>query len=378
MPRQSFGRHRKWRPWVSLPAEPPTISTNLLMAVLGSLELLRKRLPEDDPRARALLENAVEGAKRGSSLTQRMLAFARRQDLQQEAVELTTLVYGMSQLLNQIVATNIQIETRLPRSLPAVLTDPGQLETALLNLIANARDAMPNGGTIKITARPVDLSSPNPHELAPGSYVCLVVEDEGDGMDEATLAKVTEPFFTTKGIGKGTGLGLPMVDGLAAQSGGKLILRSQPGVGTEVELWLPAANQTKADVVQMEPQMTEAVAQHSLKILAVDDDALVLMNTAAMLEDLGHVVIEASSAKQAMEIISQEGLDLVVTDHAMPGMTGLQLIEVVRELQPNLPFILATGYAELQGDATRPFVKLDKPFMQAELAEAVNRALQTE
>lgn len=339
---------------------------------------MRKRLPEDDPRARALLENAVEGAKRGSSLTQRMLAFARRQDLQQEAVELTTLVYGMSQLLNQIVATNIQIETRLPRSLPAVLTDPGQLETALLNLIANARDAMPNGGTIKITARPVDLSSPNPHELAPGSYVCLVVEDEGDGMDEATLAKVTEPFFTTKGIGKGTGLGLPMVDGLAAQSGGKLILRSQPGVGTEVELWLPAANQTKADVVQMEPQMTEAVAQHSLKILAVDDDALVLMNTAAMLEDLGHVVIEASSAKQAMEIISQEGLDLVVTDHAMPGMTGLQLIEVVRELQPNLPFILATGYAELQGDATRPFVKLDKPFMQAELAEAVNRALQTE
>lgn len=348
---------------------------NLLSAVLGSLELLRKRLPDDDPRARALLENAVEGAKRGALLTQRMLAFARRQDLQQEAVELTALIYGMSDLLNQIVSTNIQIETRLPRSLPAVMTDPGQLETALLNLVANARDAMPSGGAITISARPIEVSSVNAEDLPPGSYVCLLVEDDGEGMDEATLAKVTEPFFTTKGIGKGTGLGLPMVDGLAAQSGGKLVLRSQPGFGTAIELWLPVADPVIGGIIQAASGSTEdAVAQRELKVLAVDDDALVLMNTAAMLEDLGHLVIEASSAKQAIEIIEQVAIDLVVTDHAMPGMTGLQLVEVVGATNPNLPFVLATGYAELPNDGARPFVKLDKPFMQDQLADAVSQA----
>ena len=217
---------------------------------------MRKRLPDDDPRARALLENAVEGAKRGVSLTQRMLAFARRQDLQQEAVDLTALIYGMSEFLNQIVSKNIEIDTRLPRSLPAVLTDPSLLETALLNLIANAWDAMPNGGAIRISARPVEVSPIDANDLSPGSYVCLVVEDEGEGMDEATLAKVTEPFFTTKGVGQGTGLGLPMVDGLAARSGGKLVLRSQPGVGTAVELCLPVAVQGKSSVTDVEPGET--------------------------------------------------------------------------------------------------------------------------
>ncbi|MEV4608851.1 response regulator [Neorhizobium sp. LMR1-1-1.1] len=255
------------------------------------------------------------------------------------------------------------------------MTDPGQLETALLNLVANARDAMPSGGAITISARPVEISSADAKDLQLGSYVCLLIEDDGEGMDEATLAKVTEPFFTTKGIGKGTGLGLPMVDGLAAQSGGKLVLRSQPGVGTSVELWLPVADpETDSIVETASGKANDAEPQRTLKVLAVDDDALVLMNTAAMLEDLGHLVIEASYATQAIEIIRQESIDLVVTDHAMPGMTGLQLVEVVGGTHPNLPFVLATGYAELPNGSARPFVKLDKPFMQDQLADAVSQA----
>lgn len=151
----------------------------------------------------------------------------------------------MQELLNQLIPANIRIETSIPRALPHALTDPGQLETALLNLIANARDAMPAGGAIRISARHAEVSAPQGQDLTPGSYVCLTVEDEGEGMDEATLARVTEPFFTTKGVGKGTGLGLPMVDGLAAQSGGRLVLRSQIGKGTAVELWLPVSYQAE-------------------------------------------------------------------------------------------------------------------------------------
>ena len=213
---------------------------NLLMAVLGSLELMRKRLP-DDPKLLALLENAVQGAQRGSTLTKRMLAFARRQELKQEAIDIPELVRGMSDLLQRSLGPSVAIETRFPLVSKPVLGDANQLEMILLNLTVNARDAMPDGGQIVIAAREEVLRPGEGSRLKPGAYVCLTVRDTGIGMDEATLRRAMEPFFTTKGPGKGTGLGLSMVHGVAEQSGGWFTLRSRPGEGTTAELWLPVA-----------------------------------------------------------------------------------------------------------------------------------------
>ena len=213
---------------------------NLLMAVLGSLELMRKRLP-DDPKLMALLENAVQGAQRGSMLTKRMLAFARRQELKQEAVDIPELVRGMTDLLQRSLGPSVVIETQFPLVSKPVLGDANQLEMILLNLTVNARDAMPDGGQIVIATREEVLRAGDGSRLKPGAYICLTVSDTGTGMDEVTLRRAMEPFFTTKGLGKGTGLGLSMVHGVAEQSGGWFTLRSRQGEGTTAELWLPVS-----------------------------------------------------------------------------------------------------------------------------------------
>jgi PAS domain S-box-containing protein len=349
---------------------------NLLMATLGSLELLRKRLP-DDRKTRALFENAVQAAQRGASLTRRMLAFARRQDLHPERVDVRELVHGMASLLERSLGREIAIETRFPLNLPAVVIDANQLESALLNLGLNARDAMPNGGSITIAARQhmeAGVSS-NPQS---GRYVCLSVTDTGEGMDEETLQRATEPFFTTKGVGKGTGLGLPMVYGLAEQSGGRLVIESRKGQGTTVEIWLPVASPAKEPHVEDSRVPTKVVATtRPLIVLAVDDDPLVLMNTAAMLEDLGHTVLEAASGKQALELLHRtEKMDLVITDQAMPQMTGTQFAEAARAERPELPIIIATGYAELPPNSDSSLPKLNKPFLQEDLANAIAGLMQ--
>jgi PAS domain S-box-containing protein len=345
---------------------------NLLMAILGSLEILRKRLPNDQ-RLLALLDNAVLGAKRGSALTQRMLAFARRQELKQEAVDVACLISDMMELLERSLGPAIDIETHFPRESVIVRTDANQLETALLNLAVNARDAMPHGGTITIGVVVEHVKDAHPTNLPPGQFACLSVSDTGLGMDEATLARATEPFFTTKGIGKGTGLGLSMVEGLTGQSGGKLMARSALGQGTTIELWLPIA--TDAITKTSERDLAEAdtpAAKHQLCILAVDDDNLVLANMAVMLEDLGHKVIAVGSGSRAVEVIdSTPAIDLVVTDQAMPAMTGLQLIEQIRARRPALPVILATGYAEFPQGVNASIGRLAKPFTQRALAEAL-------
>jgi PAS domain S-box-containing protein len=345
---------------------------NLLMAILGSLEILRKRLP-DDPRLLGLLDNAVQGAKRGSSLTQRMLAFARRQELKHQAVDLAHLVNNMLELLERSLGPAINIETRLPREVVRVRTDVNQLETALLNLAINSRDAMPDGGTITISVTEHSVSAAHATSLPPGAYACLVVADTGEGMDEATVSRATEPFFTTKGIGKGTGLGLSMVDGLTAQSGGKLVVQSVPGRGTAMELWFPIT--TKADELgELSPSETHegALSERTLCVLAVDDDSLVLANVSAMLEDLGHKVIAAGSGARAIEEIElNPGIDVVITDQAMPVMTGLQLIEILRARRPGLPAILATGYAELPQGVSASIGRLSKPFTQRALAKVL-------
>ncbi len=346
---------------------------NLLAAVLGSLELLRKRLP-DDPKSRRLLDNAVMGAERGVSLTKRMLAFARRQELKPSGIDLTQVVEDMHDLLVPSMGPLVTIETRFPPGgLPLAHTDANQIETALLNLVVNARDAMPEGGVIVISGQEREFRA-GETSLPAGHYVALTVTDTGIGMDADTLARAAEPFFTTKGIGKGTGLGLSMVHGLAEQSGGKLVLRSEFGQGTTAELWLPVSQTSGEDAV--EPQAAASEGRSGLRVLAVDDDPLVLMNTAAMLEDMGHSVIEATSGAEALAILRDGAeVDVVITDHAMPQLTGSDLAKIIRSEQPDLPIIMATGYAELPpGAASDGMLKLAKPFRQKELADILTLA----
>ncbi len=342
---------------------------NLLMAVIGSLDIVRKRLP-DDPKITTLIDNAMQGSQRGTALTQRMLAFARRQDLKLESVDVPDLVRGMTDLLQRSLGPLIQIETRFPLVLGPVSADANQLEMALLNLAVNARDAMPDGGPIVFAAREEQVSADKENALKAGKYVCISVTDAGEGMDKATLTHAMEPFFTTKGVGRGTGLGLSMVHGMTEQSGGRFLLTSQKGKGTVAELWLPVAKQgTQADSV-----VTHVAAENSarpLVVLAVDDDGLVLMNIVLMLEDLGHTVFEATSAKKALEILRREKIDLVITDHAMPQMTGVQLAKEINTGWPGLPIILATGYAELPKGSETDLPKLAKPFRQEDLAQAL-------
>ncbi len=355
---------------------------NLLMAVLGSLTLLEKRLP-DDPQCRRLLKNAVQGAQRGAALTQRLLAFSRRQELKPEAVDLAALVGGMQELLKRALGLAVDLKCTFSDPLPPVLVDANQLEIALLNLALNARDAMPNGGKLTISAvgEIKDESCAGPDSrLPPGEYLRIGIADTGVGMDEQTLAKATDPFFTTKGTGKGTGLGLSMVHGLAAQSGGLLRIDSAPNVGTTVQLWLPRAKTacgTAARTVErLEPL---PAAAKPCRVLIVDDDHLVLTGTAALIEDLGHTAIEAHSGAEALSLLAAGvRVELVITDHAMPNMTGLQLTETIQERYPGLPIILATGFAELPADPAKYRIqKLAKPCTQHEIAMAMQAALES-
>ena len=347
---------------------------NLLMVILGSLELASRRLP-DDERIRTLMSNATQAAQRGAALTQRMLAFARRQDLDLMPVDVPDLVVGMTDLLQRSLGPLVSIETRFPPKLNLVHADANQLEMALLNLAVNARDAMPDGGGIVIAAREEAVRGRSQGKLKAGRYVCLSVKDTGEGMDRATLGRAMEPFFTTKGIGRGTGLGLSMVHGMAEQSGGRFVLKSQQGEGTTAEIWLPVAKAAKA--ADSERFIRDgALHTRPLVVLAVDDDGLVLMNTTVMLQDMGHTVFEATSGSQALEILRREhSVDLVITDHAMPKMTGLQLAAAIKAERPGLPIILATGYAELPAGEDAGLPKLGKPFGQQELMQAVAAAM---
>jgi PAS domain S-box-containing protein len=345
---------------------------NLLTAVLGSLEMLRKRLP-DDPRSIALLENAAQGAKRGTALTKRMLAFARNYELKREIIGVPELVRGMTELLQRSVGPTFSIETRFPLALKPVAVDSNQLELALLNLCMNARDAMHDGGDIILAAREERIEAGDPAGLGPGQFIRVSVADTGEGMDQETLRKAAEPFFTTKGVGKGTGLGLSMVHGFAEQSRGRLILHSQKGKGTTAELWLPVAD-TSVRAITVAPEPASPKAFRPLTILAVDDDALVLMNTVAMLEDMGHTVFEAHSGKEAIEILRREdAIDLVVTDQAMPRMTGTELAKTMKAEWPDIPVLLATGYTDRLGDEDIGLPKLAKPYFQRDLSNAIIR-----
>ncbi|MFT3725223.1 MAG: PAS domain S-box protein [Hyphomonadaceae bacterium] len=353
---------------------------NLLMAVLSSLEMLRKRLP-DDPKLAQLLDNAVQGAERGAALTQRMLSFARRQDLDIAPVDVPGLLAGLQGLLERTLGPTVTVSVRVLGKVRAANVDANQIELAIINLAVNARDAMPNGGTITMEVREARVQE-GEIDIPPGEYICLSLTDTGEGMDEETLARATEPFFTTKGVGRGTGLGLSMVHGLAEQLSGRLRLRSRKGEGTTAELWLPVAEgrALKALAPSVEKARAEEAARGAAKplvVLAVDDDVLVLMNTVAMLEDLGHTAIEAANGHEALQILrKRKDVDVVVTDYAMPRMTGRDLAAAIAEERPGLPVILATGYAELPPGAAIDAFRLPKPFGQEELRRAVLEASQ--
>jgi PAS domain S-box-containing protein len=339
---------------------------NVLAVVLSNLELLRQRAALPIPLLR-LVDNSEQAIERATALTQRMLAFARRQDLRPEAVDIAQLVAGMVELLKRTLGSQIIIETKIPCTLPRAMVDANQLELAIMNLTLNARDAMPTGGNLTIVADARILES-GCSGLISGHYVRLSVTDTGVGMDLSVLARAGEPFFTTKGVGKGTGLGLAMVQGLAEQSGGRLELESIPAKGTSAIIWLPVAKTVAA--IAAEGAQPKLISR-PLTILVVDDDPLVLMGTVGMLEDLGHAVVEATTGEAALAVLqSAEPVDVLITDQAMPGMTGTELIKAARAECPGLPVILATGYAEPAGiEAGIPILK--KPYLPRALGSAI-------
>lgn len=348
---------------------------NLLAAIQGNLEVLRHRLATD-PAGIKLVDGALQGAQRGGDLTRRLLSFVRRQDLQSRPADLRELVQGMDDLLRRAVGPMIEIRAEVAADLWLAVVDPNQFELSLLNLAVNARDAMSSGGTLtfRLHNETVRDSAPYPPELRPGDYVRVAVDDTGSGMDTATLTRATEPFFTTKVDGKGTGLGLASVHSLALQSGGALRLSSSPGIGTTVEMWIPRAAEAPASLP--EPGLatrSDSPAAGKLNVLLVEDDFLIAMSTQAVLEDLGHRVRVAPSGGKALEQLAADpAIDIVITDHAMPGMTGVELAEHIRTAWPGMPILLATGYGhDGDGATTLPLPRIAKPYSQQQLAQAI-------
>lgn len=346
---------------------------NLLMAIISNLELLSKRVR--DTGSRRLVENALQGAERGSALTQRLLAFARRQELDVKPRELIALLRGMADLILRAAGSNIELALRLPSSLPPVLIDANQLELGILNLVVNARDAMPGGGKLSIVAELVSLG--HDEELRPGTYARLAVIDSGTGMDAHTLARAREPFFSTKEFGKGTGLGLSMVHGLAMQLHGTLRLHSSPGAGSTAEILLPVAADVQAIPLRQETSSRRPDRRISpLTILLVDDDQLILDSTAFLLEDMGHTVVQTSSADAAMMRLADDtSIDIIVTDYSMPGKTGTQLAELAQGLRPHIPVLITSGYAELPAGDEERWPRLNKPYQQHQLSNALARLM---
>ncbi len=341
---------------------------NLLTPIVGALDMLQRRGVGGE-REQRLINGAAQSAERAKTLVQRLLAFARRQPLQPTAVDVAKLMTDMADLIASTSGPQIKVSIEAREGLPYAKADHNQLEMALLNLSVNARDAMPDGGTLRISATKAQIRAKDRSTLAPGSYVRLSVADTGAGMDEATLARATEPFFSTKGVGKGTGLGLSMVHGLASQLGGALTIQSRPGVGTNVELWLPTSDDVPGSPTASPDQAT-AVTSAGVALL-VDDEELVRASTAAMLGDLGYVVVEAASAEEALKRL-REGLkpDLLMTDHLMAGMNGTDLARLVHAEHPGVKVLIISGYAETEGVAP-DLARLTKPFREAELAESL-------
>ncbi len=355
---------------------------NVLQTVQGGTLLIERRA-RDSEDTRRLARMVLEAVGRGASVTRRLLSFARRGELQAEPMDPGALLEGLNDILAHSLGADIAVQLQAEPGLPPLLADKGQLETVLVNLAANARDAMPGGGTLTLAANLVTVAEGEIHPagLVPGCYVRLRVTDTGTGMDQATLARVTEPFFTTKPQGKGTGLGLPMARGFAEQSGGALVVESAPGLGTTVLLWLPQASATAAPTVAGNAAAAPALVPGTAgRVLLVDDEVLVRQTLAEQLEAAGYAVVTAADAGEALAMLETDGqVDALVTDLTMPGgMNGLALIRETQARRPGLSAVLLTGYAENATGAmltvnggSGGFSLLRKPVSGAQIADRV-------
>ena len=338
---------------------------NLLTPIVGALDLLQRKLAEDD-RSQRLIAGAQQSAERARVLVTRLLTFARRQHLEPRSVDVNEIVRGLEDMITRTIGPQFMLQFDIATGLSPAFVDPNQLELAVINLCVNARDAMPDGGRIIVAADMAGAAEAEALRLEPGNYVRIRVIDNGAGMDPETLKRSVEPFYTTKKAGKGTGLGLSMVHGLAGQSGGILQLHSLPGAGTTATIWLPAAN-TRA-VSRGGETASEMARTRPIKVLLVDDEELVRIGIGDMLADLGHEVVTAGSGFTALELLKRGDIDLMVTDYAMPGMTGGELASAAHGLNPDLPILLITGYANLSAEVGSGVPRLAKPFRQADLA----------
>ncbi|CAH2603727.1 Histidine kinase [Rhodovastum atsumiense] len=360
---------------------------NVLQTVSGAAALIERR-PDDRASVRRFAGLVIEAAERGASVTRRMLAFGRRGDLRAERLEVPALLDGLRDILAHTLGTSIEIVTDVQARVPPCFADKGQLETALVNLATNARDAMPRGGRLLFAAASEAMPPDGPKHmagLAPGRYVRLTVADTGMGMDAATLAHALEPFYTTKPLGVGTGLGLPMVKGFAEQSGGAFRITSMPGEGTRVTLWLPEAD--PAPVGTAAPDGAADVALHpagnaAARLLVVDDEDLLREVLAAQLEDSGFGVLVAGNGKEALALLDAgEAVDALVTDLSMPGMDGIAVIRETQHRRPGLPAVLLTGYAgestarALGDTGAAAFSLLRKPINTDELVARIQALL---
>ena len=345
---------------------------NMLTPIIASLELIRRH-PEDAKRSVRLIDGALPAADRARILVGRLLSFARRQTLKPQAVCLATLVDEMHELMARSLGPTIEVVVQIDPQLPNVLVDPHQLELALLNLVINARDAMSNGGRVYLAAG-VGEDDPTWPENVHGRQVWLQVRDSGCGMSQEVLERCFEPFYSTKQVGKGTGLGLPMVQGLAAQSGGGFAIKSQPGQGTQATLWLPVSRGQVSEPLAEGAE--DIMAQGPLQVLLVDDEDIVRTATALQLRDLGYQVAEAASPAQARQLLA-DGLvmDVLVTDQIMADETGAEFAQQLRQQHPQLPVLIITGYANLTPRKLNGFAVLRKPFRRAELAESLAQLL---
>jgi PAS domain S-box-containing protein len=355
---------------------------NVLQAVSGGAALIERR-PNDPERVLRNARMVSDAAKRGAAITSRLLAFARRGDLRAEPINAGSLLTDMAEILTHTLGGSVRCEVVVPPKLPPLVADRGQLETVLVNLAANARDAMPSGGTLTLSADAETVPSgvPHPAGLTPGAYVRIVVTDTGVGMDRAVLARVTEPFFTTKEPGKGTGLGLAMAKGFAEQSGGSLSIESAPGLGTTISLWLPQRGGTSQ--VGNEHEFGRTVAERP-RVLLVDDDAIVRQVLALSLEDTGYSVIAVDSGAAAMSVLATpERVDILVSDLTMPAMDGLALIKSAQGCRAGLPAVLLTGYAgdgatlAVGGALSGTFSLLRKPVSGVQLVERIAALLES-
>lgn len=348
---------------------------NLLTAVIGNLELAERR-GEGDARIMVLLRAAHMAAERGATLTQRLLAFARRQRLDPKPVDVLVTINEVVKLLQPTIGPTITLVIDAAPNPWRAKIDASQLELAILNLALNARDAMPKGGILRIRCEGRHAGDGYMPDLRPGDYVVVSVIDTGIGMDAATLARAFEPFFTTKEFGRGSGLGLPMVHGFAAQSGGAVHVQSSPGIGTTAELWLPRAGAPEAiSVIADRTAITKRPAP--ARIVVCDDDEGVLAFVSTALRESGHAVWEAGSAAEALRLIETEHpIDLLIADYAMPEMSGAALIDQVRRRQPGIKFLLITGDpGALHSGGIAGIPLLAKPFKIAQLNERVGEAL---